>query len=140
MNDFDACIAFVLTQEGGYVNDPNDPGGETKFGISKRAYPDEDIANLTIDRAKELYRRDYWDALGLDSRPYGEALAILDTAVNCGISRAKVFMATARPGPDFAIHLLTERLFAYAAFKAWPNYGHGWTARILRCAVAANGG
>jgi lysozyme family protein len=139
VNDFDACISFVITQEGGYVNDPADPGGETKFGISKRAYPAVDIAALTVDEAKAIYRRDYWDALDLDSRPYGEALAILDTAVNCGLARAKVYIATAKPGPEFAIHLLTERLYAYASFSAWPTYGHGWTARILRCAVATNG-
>lgn len=60
MANFDPAIAYVLANEGGYVNDPNDPGGETNFGISKRAYPDVDIKNLTVDGAKAIYRRDFW--------------------------------------------------------------------------------
>lgn len=140
MNDFERCITFVLLQEGGYVWDGRDAGGETKFGISKSAYPTENIKDLTLDRAKELYRRDYWDPLSLDSRPFGEAVAILDTAVNCGMQRTKVWLAAVRPGADFVVRLLTERLVTYASFSAWPNYGHGWTSRILRCAVVASGG
>ena len=45
------------------MHDSRDPGGETKFGISKRAHPDLDIANLTRDQAGAVYRRDYWDRL-----------------------------------------------------------------------------
>jgi len=58
-DNFERCIAFVLRHEGGYVNDPRDPGGETKYGISKRAYPGLDIKNLTEEQAKEIYRQDY---------------------------------------------------------------------------------
>ena len=59
----------------GYVNDPKDPGGETNYGISKRAYPDVDIKNLTEDGAKDIYKRDYWDKnkcedLSEDRPPY----------------------------------------------------------------------
>jgi lysozyme family protein len=52
---FDAAISFVLSHEGGYSFDENDPGGETRWGISKRSHPNEDIKNLTVDRAKEIY-------------------------------------------------------------------------------------
>ncbi|MBI5843910.1 MAG: hypothetical protein HZB23_04475 [Deltaproteobacteria bacterium] len=48
-----------MAHEGGYVNDPADPGGETRFGISRRAYPNEDIKALTRERAAEIYYRDY---------------------------------------------------------------------------------
>ena len=51
---FDEIIDVVLHHEGGYVNDPKDPGGETNYGISKRAYPDVDIKNLTEDGAKDI--------------------------------------------------------------------------------------
>ena len=88
-------VAFVqafretLGLEGGYVNDPDDPGGETMYGISKRAYPDVDIARLTAGQAMLIYRRDYWDALNLDkvlnSIISGE---IFDTAVNMGRKKA----------------------------------------------------
>src|SRR5690606_2973445 len=58
------AVEVVLEHEGGYVHDPHDPGGETKFGISKRQYPDLDIANLTREQAIEIYRRDWWDKYG----------------------------------------------------------------------------
>ena len=53
-------IENVIKHEGGYVNDPSDPGGETKYGISKKAYPKVDIKNLTLDDAIEIYKDDYW--------------------------------------------------------------------------------
>ena len=59
-NRFEKAVAIVLKHEGGYVNNPKDPGGETKFGISKRSYPKEDIKNLTIERAKQIYYNDFW--------------------------------------------------------------------------------
>ena len=60
------AISATLAHEGGYVNDPADPGGETKFGISKRAYPDVDIKSLTRQEAEMIYRRVYWEKAGCD--------------------------------------------------------------------------
>jgi lysozyme family protein len=60
---FSSVIKMILEHEGGYVNHPSDPGGETKYGISKRAYPDIDIANLTEEDAEEIYYRDYWSKI-----------------------------------------------------------------------------
>ena len=57
---FDDIIKVVLKHEGGYVNDPKDPGGETNFGIAKRSHPDVDIENLTEDEAKDIYKEHYW--------------------------------------------------------------------------------
>ena len=88
--DFESAfsIAFrdLIAMEGGYVNDPQDPGGETRYGISKRQYPDEDIANLTLARASLIYRRDYWDRLGLDRLPSNVAAEVFEVAVNAGPS------------------------------------------------------
>lgn len=88
---WDAAIAFVLRMEGGYANDPDDTGGETHFGISKRAYPHEDIKHLTVDRATAIYERDYWVPSGAaafaDIRPK-LALVHLDWAVNHGVGGA----------------------------------------------------
>ena len=67
MGSFEDVMVGVLRREGGYVNSPHDRGGETKYGISKNAYPHEDIRGLTIDRAMQLYRRDYWDRANVDS-------------------------------------------------------------------------
>jgi lysozyme family protein len=62
MAKFEPAVEIVLEHEGGYVNDPRDAGGETKYGITKRYYPSLDIKNLTKAKAKEIYKRDYWDA------------------------------------------------------------------------------
>jgi len=86
---FEKAFEATLGLEGGYVNDPSDPGGETKWGISKRSYPDLDIAHLTVEDAKIIYKRDYWDELYLDMLN-NESISeeIFDTAVNTGRSTA----------------------------------------------------
>jgi len=68
MADFYQAIPITLANEGGYVNDPNDPGGETKYGISKRRYPNLDIKNLTVADATAIYLRDFWLFGGLVSQ------------------------------------------------------------------------
>jgi lysozyme family protein len=85
---WDIAIAFVLDQEGGYTTDPNDPGGETNFGISKKAYPTLDIKNLTVDQAKDIYKRDYWAPCRCDNLPFAYAVAMFDMAVNQGTGTA----------------------------------------------------
>ena len=84
MGDFHRCIDLIIAEEGGYINHPDDPGGETKFGISKRAYPQLDIPALTLARAVDLYPTDYWQPINGDPFPDGLALLLLDTAVNIG--------------------------------------------------------
>jgi len=61
--NFDKAIPVILNHEGGYVNNPNDPGGETNYGICKRSYPNVDIKNLTKEGAIEIYHRDFWLAI-----------------------------------------------------------------------------
>ena len=82
--EFDEIIEVVLEHEGGYVNDPDDPGGETKYGISKKAYPDEDIKELTVERAKELYKRDYWDRYRTGDLPDRLRHIYVDMCINMG--------------------------------------------------------
>lgn len=83
------AIERTLAHEGGYVHDPADPGGETKYGISRRSYPDEDIANLSRMRAVELYRRDFWERHRYGAlRDEALALRTFDLAVNVGPMRA----------------------------------------------------
>jgi lysozyme family protein len=93
MADFTLAIPTVLAHEGGYANDPDDPGGETNFGISKRSYPDVDIADLTQADAEAIYQRDFWTPLLLDQfNDQGVATKVLDTAVLIGISRSVKFL------------------------------------------------
>lgn len=87
MADFDLAIGATLAREGGarYTNDPGDAGGETRYGISKRAYPEEDIALLTEQRAREIYKRDYWQRLRAgEIESQAVAGKLFDTAVNMG--------------------------------------------------------
>lgn len=80
MADFNLAIPIILENEGGYVNNPNDPGGETKYGISKRSYPNLDIKNLTRDEAIAIYLRDFWMFSGVNDQRV--ATKIFDFYVN----------------------------------------------------------
>jgi len=91
MANFDLIIPAILIAEGGakITEDPADPGGLTKYGISQRAYPGQNIRDLTEERAKELYKRDYWDKVNGDLIPDDHlAHFVLDVAVNMGVSAA----------------------------------------------------
>lgn len=86
---FETAVAFVLAHEGGYVDDPDDRGGETKFGISKRSYPHLAIAELTADHAKAIYYHDYWLAAACDRYASPRiALFVFDAAVQHGVRAA----------------------------------------------------
>ena len=84
MKNFNEIIEKVLEHEGGYVNDPKDLGGETKYGITKRFYPDVDIKNLTIEQAVEIYKKDYWDKNKVESLPQNLWHIYFDMCVNMG--------------------------------------------------------
>ncbi len=84
MKSFKEIIEKVLEHEGGYVNDPKDLGGETKYGITKRFYPDIDIKNLTIEQATEIYKKDYWDKNKVESLPQNLWHIYFDMCVNMG--------------------------------------------------------
>ena len=86
--NFDKVLDYTLYIEGGYIDDLSDPGGETKFGISKRAYPALDIKNLSLSTAKEIYRKDYWNAVQGDALPFPVDMCVFDCAVNMGIKTA----------------------------------------------------
>ncbi len=124
MSLFDSAFAIVVGEEGNYVNDPNDPGGETKFGISKRSYPNLDIRQLTLDQAKAIYERDYWRALSCDQLPWDIALLTFDAAVNQGPG-----FAHSLTGRD--VDLAVERALRYAQNENFSRYGKGWFRRLF---------
>jgi len=96
MSNFLPAFDFMIPHEGGYSSDPDDPGGETKFGISKRSYPQLDISCLTSEDAKAIYLRDFWEPY-----PYqliddqGVANKTFDFAVNMGHKEAAVLLQRA---------------------------------------------
>lgn len=125
MSDFNLAIQTVLDHEGGYVNDPRDPGGETQFGISKRAYPERDIKHLTRDEAIEIYRRDWWDKYG-----YGEisdqllATKVFDAAVNMGAKQTHTLLQRALVACGQMIN--EDGVLGEATFVAISQVASGW--------------
>lgn len=128
-------MAFILKWEGGYVNDPHDPGGETKYGISKKAYPDLDIRNLSNEDIYDIYWRDYWDKTGCEELEWQMAYVIMDTAVNLGVSKANAFKTTATEWKDYLI----QRIAHYNKINN-TLYIHGWLNRVidLWCTIKLN--
>lgn len=149
MVNYDVAFDRLMGHEGGYVNDPADPGGETKWGISKRAYPDLDIAALTRDDARAIYRRDLWEKHQLAALPEAVAFQVFDFAVNSGTETAvrKLQQAVGvaddgHVGPvtlaaiaamsahDVLVRYLAARLKFLAKLTVWDRFGRGWANRI----------
>lgn len=148
-SNFDRCLAEVLKHEGGYVDHPSDPGGETNMGISRRSYPNENIKGMTRERAAFLYRRDFWNPVRGDDLPAGLDLVAFDAAVNSGVSRGAKWVQRALGVPDdgkigpatiaaakkadvpaVIEKALANRLGFLMALKTWPTFGRGWKRRL----------
>lgn len=147
---FEEAVEVVLKHEGGYVNHPLDPGGETKYGISKRAYPHVDILNLRREEAIEIYRKDYWEKVRADDLPASLRLLVFDAAVNQGVSAAirllqqvvnveqdgilgpNTLRAVNNQGSrDLVFLYVMARHAAYARNPRWDAFGRGWSWRLL---------
>ncbi len=146
MNNFDKAFQLVIGAEGGYSNDPRDPGGETKFGICKRSYPALDIAGLTIEQAKEIYKRDFWDKVRGDDLPYPLDLFVFDAAVNQGVGVAAMLLqkacgvqqdgkigsgTLAAATPDKAALYMADRAVRYSRTDNADTYLRGWLKRLF---------
>lgn len=157
-SNFDASMAEVFSHEGGYVNDPRDPGGETNMGISKRSYPSEDIRGMTRERAAAIYRRDYWNRVKGDQLPDGIDLVAFDPAVNSGVSRGSRWLQSAlgvtqdgKIGPQtvLAAQTATDGVavikracaarmgFLRGLTSLWSTYSRGWTRRVASVEATA---
>lgn len=149
---FEQAVAFVLADriEGGYVNDPRDPGGETRFGISKRSYPKVNIKTLTRDGAIEIYKRDFWDATNCAALPPKVAVVMFDCAINQGqgvaarllqnalgvtsdgvIGPKTIAAAAKAKEDDLVIQFIGWRLRRYAFTANAATYMRGWANRVL---------
>ena len=143
---FDDAFDRVISHEGGYVRNPKDPGGETQWGISKRAYPHLDIAALTREQAKAIYKRDYWDTL--PPLPSPVKYQVFDFAVNSGRGTAIRALQRVIGAADDGVWgpeserlskgvidvgaYLAERLEFMTKLKGWPEFGKGWARRIAQ--------
>jgi len=153
---FGKAVRIVLKWEAGYVNDPADPGGETKFGISKRSYPDLDIKHLTEQQAIDIYKHDFWDACKCGQLPYPVAVVVFDTAVNMGSHTAiKMLQKSINVSVDGIIGSETIsktntmepaallpvfcslRTAKYITLTGWERFGSGWTRRVFDVVINA---
>lgn len=160
------AVTFVLdkegglTPDGGYVDDPQDRGGETKFGISQRAFPHENIADLTIDDAVALYYAHYWLVASCNDLPDPLSLAVFDAAVQHGVRAAikmlqevvgvvadgiygpKTHKAVYAKDDEYllaAYHLRRSRFYARIVKKnpSQSRFIEGWHNRLSDCLEAA---
>lgn len=149
---------LLVKNEGGYVNDPKDKGGETKYGISKAQYPNLDIANLTLEQAKEIYHKDYWSRYKCDYLPDSISIALFDSVVNSNAKRMiKLLQESLSVSADGIIgnqtiaacnrlpqkkvvnDFLDKRLAYLMTLKTWKYYGKGWGNRVeevRKCALS----
>lgn len=146
---FDQAFDRLIGHEGGYSNHGSDPGGETKYGISKRSYPHVDIARLTEEDARRIYRRDFWERARADDYDGAIGFQLFDAAVNSGIGNAVRFLQRAvgvaddgqigpmtiaairsMPVTDVLARFNAERLLFMTKLSTWSTFGKGWARRI----------
>lgn len=151
---FARAIAILLEEEGGLADDPHDPGGLTKYGISQRSYPSLDIRALTPEAAAAIYARDFWPACGADKLPWPLCLFVFDHAVNAGsVAAIKCLQRAAHVGADGRLGPLTlgavqranqrllcrqfnvERCRYYMSLAGFERYGLGWVGRVASVAL-----
>lgn len=150
---FDEAFEKLIGHEGGYSNHPDDPGGETMFGVTAKVARANGYAgsmrDLPLVVAKSIYRASYWDTVRADDLPDAVRFDVFDCAVNSGPGQAIRFLQRAtgvsddgRMGPQtmravkaMDPQLLDKRLNGYrlrfmAQLNTWPSFGRGWAARI----------
>ena len=151
--DFDQAFTKLLGHEGGYVNHPNDPGGETNWGVTKAVARDfgytGSMRDLPRDTAKRIYRVQYWDAIKADEMPDAVRYPLFDAAVNSGVGQAArwlqralgvaddgkigaITIAKAKQSDGVAVAsaMIGQRLQFMTNLSTWPAFGKGWARRI----------
>jgi len=151
--NFDAAFDQLLGHEGGFVDHPSDPGGETNFGVTvavarANGYTG-DMRAMPVSFARQVYRKEYWDAIRADDLPPAIRYAVFDGAVNSGNGQSIKWLqraigatddgrmgpqtiALARAAPPDAVlrRMLAERLRFMTNLKVWPSFSRGWARRI----------
>ena len=153
MSNFDKAFDLLIGNEGGYVNNPADPGGETNWGITRAVAVDNgysgSMKSMPKETAKQIYKKMYWDKLQCDQLPFVVAFQLFDAGVNHGNSQAVKFLqralsvvddgvigaktiAATNSLDDFQIVILfnAERIEFYTALKTFSTFGKGWVRRV----------
>jgi lysozyme family protein len=155
--NWEKCLKLILHHEGGYVNHPKDPGGETNLGVTKRVYEEwggtKDMKDLTVEDVSPIYKKNYWDRIKGDELPSGLDLCVFDFGVNAGTGRAAKYLqrlvdttVDGGIGPNslkavnehvsrWSIeqtidNYQAERQKYYERLKTFETFGRGWTRRV----------
>ena len=147
--EFKKAVEIVISLEGGYHHDKRDPGGETKYGISKRSFPKLDIKNLTKGHAQFIYQTKYWNELKCEGMPKFIRLPLFDCGVNqsviyakktlqrClgvkidGIIGNKTLAAVNNSDSELLVKFTKKRVERYFKNKNFSIYGKGWINRVV---------
>ena len=156
-DNYEHCLEMILHHEGGYVNHPKDPGGETNLGVTKRVYEewggDKDMTDLLVEDVAPIYQKNYWDRCKCDDLPSGLDLCVFDFAVNAGPSRSAKFLQrligttvdggigpntlkavdnyVEEVGLESAIEdYQSARQEYYESLGTFDTFGRGWTRRV----------
>lgn len=136
MENFTKAMQFISKwewmnkEDGAFTDHPADPGGKTKWGISQKAYPDLNIANLKKTDAYAIYFADYWLKAGCNEMEFPLACTVFDTAINMGVSKAKDFLAKTKDVKEY-IELRTQRYLQLADRNPKLKvFLKGWLRRI----------
>ncbi len=139
---FKKALDFVLLMEGGYVNHPDDSGGETNFGITKSVYdmyrksknlPARSVKNITSDEVEEIYYKKYYKASGADRLDEVLGLIHFDTAVNMGVSRAGSFLTLSQGNKDKYLKLRRDKYIEFSQVNPGQKvFLKGWLNRLAR--------
>lgn len=142
MNSFRKALDFILAAEGGYVNNPNDFGGETNFGITKSTYdayrkqkslPKQSVKFISSNEIEEIYYKKYYLASGADKLTDKKlALVHFDTAVNMGISRANNLLTLSHGNVQEYLRLRKDKYIQFANVPSQKIFLKGWLNRICR--------
>lgn len=143
-----ACLALTLREEGGYSNDPRDPGGATMKGVTKAVYDAwrrgkglalRDVRLISDAELQDIYRSGYWTPVGAEALAAGLDLSAFDFAVNSGPARAKKALAQVGNLPTAqAISRVADlRLSFLHGLKTWSAFGKGWGLRVARIEAAS---
>lgn len=138
---FDVCHPITAKWEGGWSNNPEDPGGPTHFGVTQATYnawrkaaglPQRSIAKITAAEALQIYRKNYWAACGAPNLFPGVDLAVYDASVNSGVSRGRKWLKGAIGGSndETVKRICRARLSFVQSLAIWKSFGRGWARRI----------
>lgn len=139
--NFQVCLADTLKYEGGYGDNPKDPGGPTNFGITLADYRSyikkngtaTDVKNMTQAQAATIYKAQYWDKMGCDALPSGVDMTVFDYGVNSGVSRSlstyKKYASLKDPVQTIN-KINDDRLAFLHGLSTWSTFGKGWASRV----------